>query len=186
MKEYKELNDVIHQPMDINFNLSYSQAQFSLLKQRDDNFAHNILQYLYPIDKTQTSQTLPTYIIIYNYLIELAGSLYKKQENWKLKHRMIFELDGLFRTYFYYLEHPINQDIIIDDEWKQVAKNMYKYIHSFWIESYGIDWNKLNKVLIKCDNLSKNVINQTNDIGHIYKIAQYSSNNGASTYNLAA
>lgn len=167
--------------MDLNFNLSCSQAQFSLLKQRDDNFAHNILQYLYLTDKTKT---LPTYIVIYNYLVELAGSLYKKQKNCKLKHRLIFELDGIFRTYFHYLEHPINQDIIMDDEWKQVAKNMYKYIHSFWIESYGIDWTKLNKVLTKCDILSKNVINQTNDVGHIYKIVQYSSDNGVCTYNV--
>jgi hypothetical protein len=167
----------------MNINLNCSKAQFSLLKYRDDNFADNILKYLYlPLDKTNC--TLQTHIIIYNYLIEFSSNLFKKFDNWKQQHRLIFEIDGLFRTYFYFLESPNNSNIIINDDFKEIAKNTYKYIHSFWSESYGIDWTKLNNVLMKSDILSKNTIKQTNGCGHIYNIMQYSSDNNITTYNL--
>jgi len=153
-------------------NLNCSEAQFSLLKHRDDNFADNILKYLYLPDE---KEPLQTYIVIYNYLIKFSSEWFKKLNNWKLQHRSIFEINGLFRTYFYFLENT--SSIIVDNNFKENAKNMYKYIHSFWTESYGIDWIKLNKVLKFCDTLKKNIINQTNDRGHNYKVIRYSSDN---------
>jgi len=174
----------------MSINLNCSPAQFALLKKRDDNFGENILQYLYITDETEPSQT---YIIIYNYLIKFASEWFKKiQErgwDWKHQHRLIFEMDGLFRTYFYFLEkHPLNDNIIIDDRWKEIAKNAYIYIHSFWSESYGIDWSKLNKALLVCDKLSKKTIyrndNNNNNNNNDYKVIQYSSDNNVSSYNV--
>lgn len=163
-------------------NINFSKSQFSLLKKTDDNFADNILQYLY-LDSHNVMQE--TYIIIYNYLIQISCDLFKKQKDYKYQHRIIFEMDGLFRTYFYYLEHhPMNNNIIIDKNWKEVAKNMYNYVHSFWTESYGIDWTKLNKVLTNCDVLTKNTISQTNEVGYTYNATQYSFNNCKNTYNV--
>lgn len=58
----------------MSINLNYSEAQFTLLKHKDDNFAENILQYLY---LSAENEPLQTYIVIYNYLIHLSSNLFK-------------------------------------------------------------------------------------------------------------
>lgn len=161
----------------MKLDLGCSPAAFSLLKHRDDNFADKIIQYQYLPD----DNTLQTYIVAYNFLLQLSSDWFKKLDNWKSQHRLIFEMDGIFRTYFFFLKYS---NVIIDDNWEKIAKNMYEYIHSFWIESYGIDWMKLNNALIMCDKLSKNKIQKTNNIGRIYYLMRYSSDNGTTNYDV--
>ena len=161
-------------------NLSYSKAQFSLLKVKDDNFGDTILQYLYSQDN---SENLHTYIKIYNYLIYVSSDWFKQINGWQKKHRVIYEIDGLFRTYFHYL-NSLNKHIIIDEDWYNTAKNMYKYLHSFWTESYGVDWTKLNKILKISNGLTKTKIEQINEGGYVYKINRYSFDNNITFYDL--
>ena len=158
--------------------MNYSVAEFSLLKNKDDNFGDVILQYLF--EETKTSQT---YIKIYNRLIHFGSDWFKQLKGWHKKHRAIYEIDGLFRTYFHYL-YSLNTRIVIDENWHETAKNMYNYLHSFWIESYGIDWTKLNKILNIFNGLSKNIIEQTNEGGHCYKVYQYSFDDNITFYDV--
>jgi len=151
-----------------------------LLQRRDDNFAIHLLQYSYFPQETQ----LQTYMVIYNHLIQLGSNWFNQLSGlWKHQHRTIFELDGLFRTFVYFLERMDNVYALIDDQWKELARNMFTYVHSFWPESNGVNWKHLNRVLSECSALSKNQVVKTSKDGkHTCQMMEYSSDNGLSTF----